>query len=36
MPKIKVLIDGGQQLYTKNDTSQGLVLIQRQDGYRTR
>ena len=36
MPKIKTLLEGGQQIYTKNATSQGLVFIQRRNGYRTR
>ena len=36
MPKIKALPEGGQQLYTKNSTSQGLFFIQIWDGYRTR
>ena len=29
MPKIKALLKGGQQLYSKNATAQGRVLIQR-------
>ena len=36
LPKIKVLLEGGQQLYTKNATSQGRFLIHVRDGYRTR
>ena len=36
IPKIKALLEGGQQLYTKNATSQGLVIIQRRNGYLTR
>ena len=34
LPKIKALLEGGQQIYAKNTTDQGLVFIQIQDGYR--
>ena len=36
LPKIKALLEGGQQVYTENATSQGLIFIQRQNVYRTR
>ena len=36
LPTIKSLPEGGQQIYNKNATAQGLVFIQIQDGYRTR
>ena len=35
LSKIKALLKGGQKLYTKNATTQGLVFIERQDWYRT-
>ena len=33
LPKIKVLIEGGQQLYSKYATYQGMFLIQRRNVY---
>ena len=36
MPKFKAIIEGGQRLYTKNSTDQGIVYIQIWIGYRTR
>ena len=36
LPIIKALLEGGQQLYTKNATAQRLVLIHGRDGYRIR
>ena len=35
LPKIKALLEGGQRLYTKNATTQRIVLIQRRYGYLT-
>ena len=36
LPKIEALLEGGQLLYTKKATSQGLFFIQIRDGYQTR
>ena len=36
LPKIKALLEGDQQLYTKISTAQIIVFIQRRDGYFTR
>ena len=36
MTEIKALLEGGQRLYTKIATAQGLVLIQKRNEYRTR
>ena len=35
LTKCKALIEGGQQLYNKNATAQGIFFIQRRNGYRT-
>ena len=36
LPKIKALLEGSQQLYTKKSIAQGIVFIQRINVYRTR
>ena len=36
LPKFKALLEWGQQLYTKNAASWGLVFVQRRNVYRTR